>query len=99
MDELKSELFDADNGLLIKLRFGCDIDGEILEQMDSIKSIMINISQAWGDKNYLPKELCGIFVDFFPAVESCLPNYDGETADKLLMFADKIMDIIRACCE
>ncbi len=98
-EKLIYELADVNNGLLIKLRFGSDIDDEIIKQMDRIRSIMKNLSRRWCGENYLPKKLCGIFVDFFPGIESCLPNYDKETSDKLLMFADEIMCMIRICCE
>lgn len=101
MDEIKKleyELLDINEGLLIKLRSGSDIDDEIIKQCESIRSIIKNISVIWRNERYLPKKLCSIFADLFPAIESCLPNYDKAAADRLLMYADEIMDLIRDCC-
>lgn len=98
IEKLKYELTDINDGLLIKLRYGSDINDEIIKQFGSIKSIIKNISVIWRREKYLPKELCGIFADFFPAIESCLPGYDRETADRLLGYADEIMELIRSCC-
>ena len=85
-------------GELNKSASGSDIDDEIIKQCELIRSIIKNISVIWRNERYLLKKLCNIFADFFPAIESCLPNYDRAAADRLLMYADEIMDLIRACC-
>lgn len=86
--KLKYELLDINNGVLIKLRSGDDIDDKIWEQLNLVKSIVADISKEWSKQKCLPKELCSIWVDFLPAFESCLPYCDKKTGDELLQYAD-----------
>lgn len=101
MDDLKKLekiLFDEKDGFAIKLRFRSDIDPDILAQAEEAKKILKRLAEAWKGSDCIPKKACAVFVDFYPAMESCAAYYDKESADMILKIADEIMELIRSCC-
>lgn len=93
IEVLENKLFD-DNGLLIKLRLGKGLDeSKVKEICDSLSELIDELKNV----DYIPKRLALIFVDLYSAVESTCSLYNEEEINKIMDFADIIMNLVREC--
>lgn len=91
---LNVALFDADNGFLIKLRFGKGFeDNKVKEIID----ILNDIKNQFMNNVLFPKSLCNIFFDFSDAIDGCLSLYSEKEQQNIIEAVEKIKDAIRNC--
>lgn len=93
-----TELLVGDCGIMISLRLG-SIPDDFDDKTEEIKSILKDISVQLKGTDSIPKALCGLFIDFYPAMESLAEFYDDHTSDRILKAADEITELMRECCE
>jgi hypothetical protein len=92
--DLLEELLLSDSGLIISLRMG---DGLNVSLVDEICMLLDKLKVEWEKKDSIPKKAVDLFVDFYPAMESCEGLYNEKEFTEILDAADKIMNYIRAC--
>ncbi len=84
----------SENGLIIKLRMGEGLDSNLVDEICETLSIL---KDEWKNSLFIPKKAVDMFVDFYPAMESCIGLYDQFESDKIMLVTDRIMDSIREC--
>ncbi len=96
MDYIK-EFCDVMDEIMLDLRFLRGLDDEKVIQF---REVLKKIIDEWKDKDYIPKLLCSLFIDFYPSAEasSCLYNNEVEK-EKILSFADEMQDLMRICVD
>lgn len=63
------------------------------------KDLLNQLIYEWSDKDYVPKHLAQLFIDFYPSIEALAFMYNDEEKQKILEFADQMTDLMRACLE
>ena len=61
------------------------------------KALLEQIVCEWADKDYIPKRLAELFLDFFPSLEASSFMYDDANRQIILEFADQMTDLMRIC--
>ena len=92
--ELLESLLLSDSGIIISLRMG---DGLNFSLVDKVCEVLVELKDEWKVKDSIPKKAVDLFVDFYPAMESCEGLYNKKEFTEILDAADKIMNYIRDC--
>ncbi len=96
MDNIK-EFCDVMDGLMLDLRFLRGLDEE---KVNKFREILKKIIDEWKGKDYIPKLLCSLFIDFYPSAEASSYLYHDEAEkEKILSFADEMQDLMRICVD
>ncbi len=96
MDNIK-EFCVIMEGIMLDLRFLRGLDEE---KVIKFRDVLEKIIDEWKDKDYVPKLLCNLFIDFYPSVEASSYLYNNEEEkEKILSFADKMQDLMRICVD
>lgn len=93
-EKLYSLLLNDSDGLLISLRFGQEIS---FDKVNQILSVLSDINDEYKKSDMISKNICGLFMDFFPAIESSFSLYSSEQIHEIIEISDKIQDAMRAC--
>lgn len=89
-------LLDINNGFLIDLRFGKGINHN---KVNEILDVLFDIKNEYKDSDVISKEICSLFIDFYPSIEGSLSLYSLEQVHEILEISDKIQDAMRECVE
>lgn len=89
-------LLDINDGLLIDLRFGKGINHN---KANEILEVLLDIKNNYKNSDVISKELCNLFIDFYPFIDGSLSLYSIEEVHEILEISDKILDAMRACVE
>lgn len=96
MDNIK-EFCVIMEGIMLDLRFLRGLDEE---KVIKFRDVLEKIIDEWKDKDYVPKLLCNLFIDFYPSVEASSYLYNNEEEkEKILSFADEMQDLMRICVD
>ena len=80
--------------LMLDLRFLRGLDNRKAREFREKLIIVVN---DWKDKEYVPKILCALFIDFYPAGEACSYLYDKSAGQQILEFTDQMTELMRIC--
>lgn len=94
LDRLSEIMYDQQNSVMIDLRLGKGLNYKKADEMKEILKLLIG---EWADKEFVPKKMCDLFIDFYPGIEACSYSYDAETQAKILEFGNEILDLMRIC--
>ncbi len=94
LDKLCEVMYDQQNSVMIDLRLGKGLNYKKVEEMKNILKLLID---EWIDKEFVPKKMCDLFIDFYPGIEACSYSYDAETQKRILEIANEILDLMRNC--
>ncbi len=96
MDNIK-EFCNVMGEIMLDLRFLKGLDDK---KVNKFREVLKKIIDEWKDKDYVPKLLCNLFIDFYPSTEACSYLYNNEAEkEKILSFADEMQDLMRICVD
>jgi len=94
LDKLCQVMYEEKDSVMIELRSGKGLNYERIEEMKVVLKLLID---EWKNKEFIPKKMCDLFIDFYPGIEACSYNYDDEMKKKILKFADEVLELMRDC--
>lgn len=71
------------------------IDDELLSKLEQS---MILLKDEYKNQNYIPKEVAGIFIDLYSAIEGMAHLYDEKDRQHILETADYLSSLARDIC-
>lgn len=92
IEKLYEIMYGDGKGIMIDLRLGRSLD---CSKANEMKIILKKLIDEWKDKEFLPKKIFGLLIDFYPGAEACSYNYDTEDQQKIMKFADEILELTR----
>ncbi len=92
--EILEQLLLSDEGLIVSLRMG---DGLNMALVQEICLVLDELKGIWKDSTVIPKKAVDLFVDFYPAMQSCESLYSEQDGMQIMDATDLIMDHIRDC--
>lgn len=95
MNTLK-EFGDNLEDIMVDLRFLRGLDEN---KVYKLKDDLQRLIGEWKDKDYIPKILCGHFMDFSLCAETSALMYNDDEKNKILQWADEISEMMRICVD
>lgn len=93
METIK-EFCEIMDEIMLDLRFLRGLDNE---KVCKFRKILNEIIDEWKDEQYIPKILCNLFIDFYPAAEASAYLYNESDKSEILQFADEMTELMRIC--
>lgn len=78
--------------LLGQLRAGDGLDSDAAEEL---KASLMEAAREWGASSMVPKSTANLFVDLWPAIESCRFLYPEPIASAIEQLALEVADLAR----
>lgn len=91
-----SEFYCIMNEIMLDLRF---LRGLSEKKVCILRDLLKEIIAEWKEKEYIPKILCSLFIDFWPSAVASADMYDEPTRKEILKFADEMEDLMRICVD
>lgn len=90
------EFCDNLTDIMVDLRFLRGLDeNKVYKLKDDLQKLI----GEWKDKDYIPKILCGNFMDFYLCAETSALMYNDSEKNNILQWADEISEMMRICVD